>query len=253
MFEDQKLLKISLCLSIVSPIFIFLVFETSPWVLLLFAYFVLLCFFRKKTSICQFLILVFFLILSNLFTKDISIVLSQRKIAMIGEIEAQRGECLKIFSPLVCRLYYNKVENFFGHFFGNFISHFSLNFLFLDASSASDFAYPKKGIFYFWELPLFLLGLSKIGFKESRKYLFFVIFPVLVSSLFSPGEISAFVLGLPFVLFIESFGWLWLDDFLKKKKSFVRNMVCFIWVLVVLLSILSLQISLLVNPERGKI
>lgn len=248
MFKDQKLLKISLCLLIISPIFIFLVFETSPWVLLLFVYFVLWCFFRKQSGIYQFFILVFFLILSNLFTKDLSIVFSQRKIAMIGEIETQRGECLKIFSPLVCRLFYNKLENFLRHFLGNTLSHFSLNFLLLDASSASDLAYPKKGIFYFWELPLFLLGLSRTGFKESRKYLFFVILPVLVSSLFSPGEILPVIFVLPFVLFIESFGWLKLDDFLKKKKSVVRNMVCFIWVLVALLSVFSFQISLLINP-----
>ena len=247
MFWNKKAKVIFLFLLTTSPVFIFLVIEKSPLIFLLFIFLILLYFFRKKSGVFQLILLVFVLVINNLLTRDFSSAFSQRKIAMVGEIETQRGGCLKIFSSFVCRFFYNKLENFFGHFFGNFISHFSLNFLFLDASSASDFSYPRKGIFYPWQLPLFLIGISKIGFEKVRKYLIFIAFSVLVSSLFSPGEISAFVFGLPFVLYIESFGWLWLFDSLEKKKPFVRNMVYFTWILVVVLSILSFQISLLTH------
>jgi len=216
MLGDKKLITISFCLLIISPIFTFLISKQSPLALLLLVFWLLVYLFGKKSVASCFFLLVFLMILGNFLTKDFAVVFSQRKIAMRGEIETQRGECLKVFNPFVCRVFYNKLENFFSHFFGNFLSLFSLNFLFLDASSASDFAYPKKGIFYFWELPLFLVGLSRISAKKARKYLFFIVFPMLISSLFSPGEILPFIFALPFVLFIESLGWLKFGDFFRK-------------------------------------
>ena len=247
MFKDKKALVVSLFLLVISPIFIFLVVENSPLVILFIGFLVLLGFLRGKKVIFQFVLLIFVITISNFLTKDFSSVLSQRKIAMVGEIETQRGECLKTFSPFVCRLFYNKLENFLGHFFGNIISHFSLNFLFLDASSASDFSYPKKGLFYLWQLPLFFIGLSKMGFKKAGKYLAFIAFSVLISSLFSPGEILAFVFSLPFILYVESFGWPWLFDFFQRKKPFIRNIAYFAWIAVVVLGMISFQISLLAH------
>lgn len=247
MFENRRIFILSLSLLAISPIFIFLIFQESFLIALLITFLILVYLFRKKSGVFQFFLLVFFLAISNFLMKDFSSVLSQRKIAMVGEVQTQRGECLKIFSPLVCRFFYNKLENFLGHFFGNIISHCSLNFLFLDASSASDFSYPRKGVFYPWQLPLFLIGFSKTGFKKARKYLVFIAFPILISSLFSPGEILAFVFGLPFILYIEFLGWLWLFDFFQKKKPLARNMVYFIWVSIVVLSMISFQISLLMR------
>lgn len=245
MFENKEALIVSLFLLVLSPVFIFLVVEKSLLLALFIGFLALLLLFRRKKIVFQFILLIFVITISNFLTRDFSSVFLQRKIAMRGEIETQRGECLKVFSPLMCRFFYNKLENFLGHFFGNTISHYSLNFLFLDASSASDFSYPRKGIFYFWQLPLFLVGLSRMGFKRAGKYLAFISFPVLISSLFSPGEISAFVFGLPFILYIESFGWLWLFEFLEKQQSVIRKMAYFIWISMVVLSILSFQMTLL--------
>jgi len=76
-----------------------------------------------------------------------------------AEINEKRGACLNNCSEFICRVLYNRPVFYSLNFVKNYLTHFSWKFLFARGGGLSQYGVPGRGEFYFFELPLIVLGI----------------------------------------------------------------------------------------------
>lgn len=101
---------------------------------------------------------------------------------LLAQINEKRGICLEKKPEFLCRLFYNRPIFYSLNFFGNYLSHFSLDFLFLKGPNLAQYAVPKRGMVYLWQLPLVILGIFWL-FKKEKKFFWFLLCWTLISPL----------------------------------------------------------------------
>ena len=170
-------------------------------------------------------------------------------VGLMNDLNDERGQCLLIVSPIVCRIADNKAILFAGTLIKNYLSHFSPNFLYGNGSSTQFSILPKRGLDYLFNfLPLivgimFLLKNSKQR-KISNAFLALFLLSPLPDSLTSDGNFIRASIMQPFLALFGGLGIYYFLDFLKGKKKFKY---LFIAIIVLFISFGSISFFIIYN------
>lgn len=138
--------------------------------------------------------------------------------AIVGELNAHRGVCNTTFSPLVCRLVFNKPMLFTGEFVSNYLSHFSVREWFI--TSANKGILPPGGYFLAIQVPLLLAGLwvvlSRGSALEKGIFAGWLVIAPLADSITGPGNFTRAFLIAPAVPVLSAYALLILPKLLTK-------------------------------------
>jgi hypothetical protein len=93
----------------------------------------------------------------------------------------------QFISPVITRVFHNKITNYTRTIVDNFGQYFTLNFLFLDGGFPGRERIPSSGLLYFWELPFLLVGLYGV-FRNKKKEQFLLV--VMWLALLLPSAIT---------------------------------------------------------------
>lgn len=131
-------------------------------------------------------------------------------VALVGQLNAERGACNAKFSLLICRFFFNKPVLFIKEFTANYLSHFSIREWFILGSNKGIL--PPGGHFLMVQVPLLVLGLWALLTRgtEAEKMIFlpWLVLSPLSDSLTGPGNFArAFVLA-PVVSIISAYSFL---------------------------------------------
>jgi 4-amino-4-deoxy-L-arabinose transferase-like glycosyltransferase len=131
-------------------------------------------------------------------------------VALVGQLNTERGACNDKFSLLICRFFFNKPILFTKEFTANYLSHFSIREWFITGSNKGIL--PPGGHFLIVQAPLLILGLWVLLTKgtEAEKMIFlpWLVLSPLADSLTGPGNFArAFTLA-PIVSIITAYSFL---------------------------------------------
>ena len=131
-------------------------------------------------------------------------------VALVGQLNAERGACNDKFSLLICRFFFNKPILFTKEFTANYLSHFSIREWFITGSNKG--LLPSGGYFMMVQAPLLILGLWALLAKgtETEKMIFlpWLALSPLADSFTGPGNFArAFALA-PIVSIITAYSFL---------------------------------------------
>ena len=127
-------------------------------------------------------------------------------------------------NPLFARIVYNKYQAGLRHFFGNYVTYFSPQFYFSQGPAESTYGMiPGRGVLYWFELPILILGFLYIFKNKNRLFLiiltWFLIAPIPAALSVGPGYAAnrAEVL-LPTIQIIGALGFFYLLDIMRSFK-----------------------------------
>lgn len=174
-------------------------------------------FFSKRKNYWQafFICLLLFLpLLFSLFSwEGKSRLVQTTKITNIGllnDINEKRGFCQKSLPFIFCRSFYNRATAYITYYFTNYFNHFSVKTLFSGSVGIGTFMLAKRGFFYLWELPFFILGLvfifrKKINFSVKIIFSWLLIYP-LADSFTGFDNPLRMLIGLPAFIIVTAYG-----------------------------------------------
>ncbi|MBI2309849.1 glycosyltransferase family 39 protein [Candidatus Collierbacteria bacterium] len=160
------------------------------------------------SAVCAFLIIKISLIQGgNARLNQVNIT---NDVALVGQLNAERGACNAKFSGLTCKFFFNKPVLFIKEFTANYLSHFSIREWFILGSNKGIL--PPGGHFLMVQAPLLILGLWVLLVKgtEAEKMILlpWLALSPLADSLTGPGNFArAFALA-PVVSIIASYSFL---------------------------------------------
>ena len=188
---------------------------------------------RFKTNILLFLALIIFPLIYTLLSPSLS--LRARTVGITG------GEIPKILStqligedgvmgtsPLITRIFHNKVVVYENIFLTNYFQHFSYDFLFSDKGFPDRYRIPLTGLLYLFDLPLLIIGIITLTATRKRYvYLLFswtILSPVGSALTFDdvPNLQRTLFLVLPIFL-INSYAILWIWENISRPK--IRSLI----------------------------
>ena len=187
---------------------------------------------RLKTNILLFLVLIILPLVYTLYSPDLS--LRARTVGITG------GEIPKILStqligedgvmgtsPLIARIFHNKVVIYENIFLTNYFQHFSYDFLFSDKGFPDRYRIPLTGLLYLFDLPLLIIGIITLA-ATRKKYAYLLFSWIILSPVGSaltfddvPNLQRTLFLVFPLIL-ISSYGLVWAWDNISKKFMFRR-------------------------------
>jgi len=139
-----------------------------------------------------------------------------------AEINEKRTICLNNRPAFICRGLYNRPVFYSLNFVKNYLSHFSWKFLFAKGGGLAQYGVPGRGEFYFFELPLIILGiiwLVKNYWSVSKLLFTWVFFAPVANSFTGQAHPVRAIFILPiFQIFAASGLFLVMEIF--KKKTF---------------------------------
>jgi len=142
-----------------------------------------------------------------------------------AEINEKRGTCLNSRSEFICRALYNRPVFYSLNFVKNYLTHFSWNFLFAEGGGLSQYGVPGRGEFYFFELPLIILGivfLTKNYWFTSKLLFAWVFFAPIANSFTGRAHPVRAIFILPILQIFAACGLVFVLKIFKNKifKSF---------------------------------
>lgn len=140
-------------------------------------------------------------------------------IGIITTLNEHRGTCLEVFSPTICKIFYNRPTAFLFKLIQNYFSHFSFNFLFSsNFTGANSIIY--GGLFYFIMFPLFFIGLKSLYLRRNLLVLLFFFLTPLADSLTDSGHYGRSFLMIFPIIYFSSIGTISLIDYFSNNKMF---------------------------------
>ena len=170
-------------------------------------------------------------------------------IGLINILNDERGQCIAVFNPIICKTVGNKATLFVGTFVKNYMSHFSPNFLYIDGTHTQFSVLPQRGLDYLFNfLPLilgmtFLLKDNKQRKLNSAFVILFLISP-LPDSFTSEGNYTRASMMQPFLSLFSGLGVYYFLDILNGKKIF-KYLFIFSFFLIISFSVISFFITYL--------
>lgn len=164
-------------------------------------------------------------------------------IGLINDLNDERGQCLIVFNPALCKITDNKALLFGSTFIKNYLSHFSPNFLYINGTPTQFSILPERGLDYLFNfLPLmvgivFFLKTNKQRKLGSTLVILFLLSP-LPDSFTSDGNYVRASIMQPFLALFGGLGIYYLLDFLKEKKS-LRYLGVTLFLLAIFVSLIS--------------
>ena len=151
-------------------------------------------------------------------------------IGLINNLNDERGQCLIIFNPMVCKVTDNKAILYTSVFIKNYLSHFSPNFLYISGTSTQFSILPKRGLDYIFNfLPLifgfvFLLKNNKQK-KLNRIFISLFLLAPLPDSLTSDGNYVRASIMQPFIAVVTGLGYYYLINYLINKNKTLKYII----------------------------
>ena len=160
------------------------------------------------STVCAFLIIKISLIQGG--NARLSQVNITNDVALVGQLNAERGACNDKFSLLICRFFFNKPILFTKELTANYLSHFSIREWFITGSNKG--LLPSGGYFMMVQAPLLILGLLALLAKgtaaEKMIFLPWLVLSPLADSFTGPGNFArAFALA-PIISIITAYSFL---------------------------------------------
>jgi 4-amino-4-deoxy-L-arabinose transferase-like glycosyltransferase len=159
----------------------------------------------------------------NIFTDPTTAQDIDRQREMVA-VRVLGAKTVGLETPLLAKIYHNKIFSWTQIFLKNYLSSFSTEFLFLKGDLNLRHSFGSLGLLLYPELILILLGLVKLLSSRPSKEQIFFLFLLLLSPIpFSltrdaPGpHASRLLVMLPFLIILEVYGLLYLFTYLKKK------------------------------------
>ncbi|OGH04099.1 MAG: hypothetical protein A2W22_06275, partial [Candidatus Levybacteria bacterium RBG_16_35_11] len=164
-------------------------------------------------------------------------------IGLINTLNDERGQCIKTFTPSICKILENKQILFTETFIKNYLSHFSPNFFYINGTVTQFSILPQRGLDY-WFCSLFLiLGFYFLFRKGNKKVSFAFISLFLLSafpdSLTGDGNYSRASIMQPFIAILSGLGLVFLIGKIVSLRN--KKVATFISFLIALLFIFGLS------------
>lgn len=164
-------------------------------------------------------------------------------IGLINNLNDERGQCLIIFNPLVCKITDNKGILFTSTFIKNYLSHFSPNFLYINGTPTQFSILPKRGLDYLFNFLPLIIGVTFFLKNSNQRKLntaFIILFLLspLPDSFTSDGNYTRTSIMQPFLALFGGLGIYYLLDILKEKKR-LRYLFTTLFLLVIFFSTIS--------------
>jgi len=165
-------------------------------------------------------------------------------VGLINDLNDQRGQCLAVFNPLICKITDNKAVLYAGTFIKNYLSHFSPNFLYINGTPTQFSILPERGLDYIFNiLPLifgfiFLLRNSKQR-KLNSIFIVLFLFAPLPDSLTSDGNYVRASIMQPFIAVVTGLGYYYLVDYLISKYKTLKYLILLLVLMLIAFSLSS--------------
>lgn len=166
-------------------------------------------------------------------------------------INEKRGICLETKLEIICRGIYNRPVFYSLNFVRNYLSHFSWRFLFAKGGVLAQYGVPGRGEFYFFELPLIVLGIIWLikNYRSVSKLLFtWVFFAPIANSFTGQAHPVRAIFILPIFQIFAAGGLIFVMEFFKKKTF--KTLVILIFLGIAALSFKNFLIDYFVNYPR---
>lgn len=144
-------------------------------------------------------------------------------IGLINNLNDQRGQCLAMFNPLICKITDNKIILFPSAFAKNYLSHFSPNFLYMSGTPTQLSILPERGLDYLFNfLPLIMGIVFFLKNNKQRKLciafiILFLLSPV-PDSFTSDGNYVRASIMQPFLALFGGLGIYYFLEILEDRK-----------------------------------
>jgi 4-amino-4-deoxy-L-arabinose transferase-like glycosyltransferase len=201
--------------------------------------------------------LIFFLVLISpiLFQKNsasvrfdqVGFTTNINSIGLINDLNDQRGQCLSLFNPIVCKITENKVPLFISTFVKNYFSHFSPNFLYMNGTQTQFSILPQRGLDYLFNFLPLILGFYFLIFKNKNRkagiafIILFLVTPI-ADSLTSDGNYTRASMMQPFIAGITGIGFYFLFFDLLSKYKRLKSSVILVVALLISFSFISFYV-----------
>ncbi len=139
----------------------------------------------------------------------------------LNVVNDQRGECQKMISPIICKIFVNKQSIFIVKFATNYISHFSPELLAINGTSTQYSTLPQRGLLHLVEYIAFILGVVVLLLEKGKSntlLLLWIILSPIPDSITGGGHYSRYLLLLPAVQLAAGFSLQFLIEKIQSKK-----------------------------------
>ena len=145
------------------------------------------------------------------------------------------------FSGPLTTIFNNKPLILFNFWLGRYLDYWDLNFLFFDGGKLTLPGYPDIGLFHFFEIIPFLLGIWLVFFKrkllkkESKKVLAYwlLVGPLAASLAINPQHPLRTLTAIPAPQILVGFGGFWFLNYLKQQRL-ARKLIAAVLVILVI-------------------
>lgn len=131
------------------------------------------------------------------------------RIGIDNQINEKRGICKSNISNIICILVYNKYFAMGSTYVNSYIENLSLQTYFEKGNPTGFQSFSTRSLFYFFELPILLVGLYQVIFQKYKKanlFLAWIIIAPIAASVTGTGNFGRLNLIMPAPQIIEAFG-----------------------------------------------
>lgn len=144
-----------------------------------------------------------------------------RDVTLVNTINEKIGECYKDWPSFACRIAFNKVTVYSQKLLSNYLHHFSFDFLFTLGAPSQWAILPKRGLLYFFELPLLSAGIFLLISRKDKNTALLIgwmLLSPLADTFTSDGHYVRSFIFLPSFQIIEAYAAVTIWQFFTRKK-----------------------------------
>jgi len=175
---------------------------------------------------------------------QVGLINNVNSVGLINTLNDERGQCLKSYYPVFCKVVDNKVTLYVSTFFKNYLAHFSPNFLYINGTVTQYSILPQRGLDYIFDSLLLFFGLYFLlrknkDLKVSFIFLLLFLLSALPDSLTGDGNYSRASIMQPFIALIDGLGFYYIFELKIFKNRKIKYLAFFSTLLIVVFSITS--------------
>ncbi len=156
------------------------------------------------------------------------------RIGIDNEINEKRGICKSNIPNIICTLVYNKYFAIGSAYVNNYMGNLSLQTYFEKGNSTGFQSFSSRSLFYFFELPILLVGLYRVIFQKYKKaklLLAWIIIAPIAASATGVGNFGRLNLIMPAPQIIEALGLTMLFSKINQNLA-KRTVLIFVFLVI---------------------
>jgi hypothetical protein len=175
---------------------------------------------------------------------QVGLINNVNSVGLINTLNDERGQCLKSYYPVFCKVLDNRVTLYASTFFKNYLAHFSPNFLYINGTVTQYSILPQRGLDYIFDSLLLFFGLYFLlrknkDLKLSFIFLLLFLLSALPDSLTGDGNYSRASIMQPFIALIDGLGFYYIFELKIFKNRKIKYLAFFSTLLIVVFSVTS--------------